>query len=520
MVRLRAIRATVVVASTLSFGAAAYLVAGWHTRSQNLRFLHEINESALHYVELTVESADALLQTLGRAAPIDCNSATLQRVRLHVYEHSVIKDVRVAARDGAVRCSAYSETLEFDRDWPSRPAMLPALDGAVRLFRVQQFTQDALGVFRDVSDANALVSIVGVDPMQLDVLPSALRGHAQVALELANGETVAANASAPAISDTGITTVVRASSRYPIQTVIRAQTGVLDQWNALPVGAIVGSAGLLGALFGLLAARLIGRPVGAHQALDQAIDAGEFRPYYQPIFSLLDRRIVGCEVLMRWVLLDGRVLPPSAFIPLAESTGRIDAMTWQVVAIALAELRAALRDDPDFRMTFNAVPRHFLTPEFPPTLRRLVDEVGVSHKQIVVELTERDELEDHARALATIEDLRRTGFRFALDDVGVGHSGLSHIQSLRPNTLKIDKFFVDAVGLDTTANVVVDMLVRLAGELDMTVVAEGIETEAQLAALRACGVDRGQGYLVSPPVPLEEFLSIVAAPPQTSPMAA
>lgn len=124
------------------------------------------------------------------------------------------------------------------------------------------------------------------------------------------------------------------------------------------------------------------------------------------------------------------------------------------------------------------------------------------------------------RALATIEDLQRTGFRFALDDVGVGHSGLSHIQSLRPNTLKIDKIFVDAVGLNTSANVVVDMLVRLAGELDMTAVAEGKETEAQLAALRDWGGDRGQGYLVSPPVQLKAFLSIVAAPPQTSPMTA
>jgi c-di-GMP phosphodiesterase len=119
-----------------------------------------------------------------------------------------------------------------------------------------------------------------------------------------------------------------------------------------------------------------------------------------------------------------------------------------------------------------------------------------------------------------VRGLRADGFRVALDDVGVGHSGLSHIQSLRPDTLKVDKFFVDALGADATASAVVGTLVRLARELGMSVVAEGLETEAQLAALRACGVDRGQGYLVSPPVPLAAFQSLLAAAPHRAARAA
>ena len=290
--------------------------------------------------------------------------------------------------------------------------------------------------------------------------------------------------------------------------VVDVDPAALRTWNAVPALPLLGAPGALGALFGVLVARSLGRPPDAAQALDAALKAREFRPYYQPIFSLADRRVVGCEILMRWVLADGRVLPPAAFILLAESTGRIEAMTWQVLATALGELRALAAGDPAFKVSVNVVPRHFLSPGFRAELGRIVGGTGVSPAQVVLELTERDELEDLGRAKAVIGALREDGFRLALDDVGVGHSGLSHIQSLRPDTLKIDKFFIDALGSDKTANVVVDMLVRLAAEFDACVVAEGIETEIQLAALRACGVQQGQGYLVSPPVPLPAFLAL------------
>ena len=506
------VRAIAVAAFATAFCVVAHYAASWHTGVQNERFLNEIGESALRYVEATATSADGLLQKLRRSALSDCTGPGLQAVRLQVYEHSVIKDIRIAAHDGAVRCSAYSETLEFDRDWPSREAMLPADDGQLRVFRVQQFTSDALGVLRDLDDRSALVAIVGIDPVHLDVLPSALRPHGQVALELANGETIATSGRSlePARSD--LATVVRSSSTLPIRTVIRLDAGALGSWNAPSPAALLGGSGTLGALFGLLVARLVGRPINATQTLDDALSRREFRPFYQPIFSLADRRVLGCEMLMRWVLPDGRALPPSAFIPLAESTGRIEAMTWDVLSVALDELSGTMLADPDFKLSFNAVPRHFLSAEFPSALSRLAGKAGVSPGQIVVEMTEREELEDHERAKSQIRLLHETGFRFALDDVGVGHSGLSHIQSLKPHILKLDKFFVDGLGLDMSANVVVDMLVRLAGELGMTVVAEGVETDLQLHALLQCGVSEGQGYLVSPPVPLPTFLALLSRP--------
>ena len=514
MLHSRIVRGAVVIAFALVFAVAAFLGAGVIIEARNRDALDEISETALRYAELAVVSARNLLDDVAREGPIECGNAALQRVRLRVYEHSVIKDIRVLSHDGAVRCSAYSETLEFDRDWPSIETILSLGRGDVRLFRVEQFTSDALGVFKDVDAGKALAAIVAIDPLQLDVLPSALRAGGQVALELTNGETVAASApSAPA----GAVTVGRTSTTYPLRIAISLDRAALRAWNAAAPLPLLAASGTLGAFFGLLIARRVNRPLDPAQALDAAIRAHAFRPYYQPIFAFSDprhnqcgdRRIVGCEVLMRWVLADGRVLPPSAFIPLAESTGRIDAMTWQVFAAALGELRAVAAADPAFKISVNIVPRHFLSPGFRTELGRVVEEASVPPGQVVLELTERDELGDLDRAKAVIRALREDGFRLAMDDVGVGHSGLSHIQSLRPDTLKIDKFFVDALGSDMTANVVVDMLVRLARELGACVVAEGIETEIQLAALAACGVQQGQGYLVSPPVPLPAFLTLI-----------
>ncbi|MES1148984.1 MAG: EAL domain-containing protein, partial [Bradyrhizobium guangdongense] len=127
----------------------------------------------------------------------------------------------------------------------------------------------------------------------------------------------------------------------------------------------------------------------------------------------------------------------------------------------------------------------------------------------VLELTEREAFADLTCAAAAVKTLRDFGFRVAIDDVGIGHSGLSQIQKLGANILKIDKFFVDSICRDAAAVAVVDMVVRLARELKMTVVAEGIEQHAQLAALVACGVDEGQGYLVSPPLPVTEFIALL-----------
>jgi sensor c-di-GMP phosphodiesterase-like protein len=125
-----------------------------------------------------------------------------------------------------------------------------------------------------------------------------------------------------------------------------------------------------------------------------------------------------------------------------------------------------------------------------------------------MEITERHELQDLGKAAEIVRELRELGFKVAIDDVGVGHSGLSHLKALGANTMKIDKFFVDTIKDESTSRIV-ETLVRLAKDLQMTVVAEGIETEQQVQSLLACGVREGQGYIVSPPLPCARFIELI-----------
>jgi sensor c-di-GMP phosphodiesterase-like protein len=183
-------------------------------------------------------------------------------------------------------------------------------------------------------------------------------------------------------------------------------------------------------------------------------------------------------------------------------------MTWQILAVALRELNAHLRQNKEFKLSFNVVPSHLMSEGFVDTLREIVSEAKVSARQIVLEITERDELQDLAKAAEVVRELRELGFKVAIDDVGVGHSGLSHLKALGANTMKIDKFFVDTIRDGSTSRIV-ETLVRLAKDLQMTVVAEGIETEQQVQSLLACGVQEGQGYIVSPPLPYPKFIELV-----------
>jgi c-di-GMP phosphodiesterase len=303
--------------------------------------------------------------------------------------------------------------------------------------------------------------------------------------------------------------VTRTSIRYPLHATIRVESSVLAKAYGSGYWPAMLAALGLGLAFGVLLtrARRIEGPVAD---LDRALARNEFKPFFQPIFHLATGEILGCEMLARWVRADGSIVPPMAFIPLAEQSGRIRAMTWQILAIALKEMNAQLRQNKEFKLSFNVVPSHLMSDGFVDRLRRIVAEAKVSARQIVLEITERDELQDLDKAAAIVRELRGLGFKVAIDDVGVGHSGLSHLKALGANVMKIDKFFVDTIRDESTSRIV-ETLVHLARDLQMTVVAEGIETEPQMQSLRDCGVQEGQGYIVSPPLPYAKFAALIEA---------
>lgn len=511
--KLRLLQLILVPACAGLFMAGAYFVLASWIDGQKYKQMREFNEVALRRSASAVDFALQTLDELAKDGPMSCEPADLQRVRLHVYQRGSVKDIRAVRRDGSVLCSAYSETLEFDQAWASRDEMHPLRNtGGIRLFRVNQFSSVALGVMKDIDRDNGLAAIVGINAYLLDILPAELHDHAEITLELDNSEVITrqsrASPDADGATDGAHVSFTHTSNRFPLRTVIRVEQAAFSRWNDGPYWPAMSIGALLGLAFGFLLARAIRRD-DATAEIERALAAGEFVPYLQPIFNLNTGTITGCEALARWARPDGTVVPPARFIPRIEASGNIAALTWQIMAVTLKALQPLMKDDKTFKVSFNVDPLHFLTPGFVNDVRRIVVEAQVASRQVVLEMTERHELPDLAAAATTIERLRDYGFRIALDDVGIGHSGLQHIQRLGVQTLKVDKFFVDSIDRDSTAISVVGMLVRLARELQMNLIAEGIETEAQMAALTGCGVEEGQGYIVSAPLPVPAFLAFL-----------
>jgi c-di-GMP phosphodiesterase len=502
------------------FVLAGHFAASQLIATQRMRQLRELNDTALRRAELVADYGETSLDEIAKRIVGDCNSSALQVLRLQVYQRSNLKDVRIINPDGSVICAAYSETLEFDKGWVRRDDMLPSADGAALLFRVDQFSGIALGVAKDFANKDfgnkdfgkpmSLAGIIGLNASLFDLMPKDLRDYSTVILKLSNGQVMAGDR--PGAEDVVFRDPIALSQdsrRYPFRVELKVEGSALATWDNEPYCLIVGLAGLLGLAFGGLIAHAAFRPPSPVAELDSALANGAVKPFFLPTFELRTGRIVGCEVLARWIKPDGAVVPPMSFIPLAETSGRIEPLTWCVLRQALRDLHPVLSSDRTFILSINVMPRHMVSHGFVNQLRAVAIEQRVSPRQIALEVTERDAFPDLKKAAQVIAELRDRGFTVALDDVGIGHNGLSQIQALGANVLKIDKFFVDSISRDAAAHATVEMLVRLARELKMTVLAEGIETDEQRLALTECGVGEGQGYLVSPPLPAEKFLAFV-----------
>ena len=179
-----------VAASLIAFATGGRFAANAIVEKEQSRYLEELTDVALRRAEVGVDFGAATLNELAKRGPLSCDPASLQAVRLQVYQRPAVKDIRLVNRDGSVICSAYSETLEFDNGWVDRPEMLPSEDRHLLLFRVDQLSEVALGVLRDVDERKSLVAVLGINSYAFNIMPAELRAHSQVVLELNNGSEV------------------------------------------------------------------------------------------------------------------------------------------------------------------------------------------------------------------------------------------------------------------------------------------------------------------------------------------
>ncbi|MCW2598918.1 MAG: domain S-box protein [Frankiales bacterium] len=238
--------------------------------------------------------------------------------------------------------------------------------------------------------------------------------------------------------------------------------------------------------------------------LRQALPRGELRVHYQPIIDLKTRQAVGAEALVRWEHPKEGLLPPSAFLGLAENTGVIhDIGTWVTRTACRTAAELATRGMPPFLVSVNVSAYQLVQDGFVEVVAELLAETGCPAGLISVEVTESALAVEMGAAAAALTGLKELGVRLALDDFGTGYSSLLYLKHFPVDTIKIDRSFVAGLGLNEEDGVIVASTVSLAHRVGVTCVAEGVETVGQLELLRKMGCDYAQGYLFSRPMPGE-----------------
>ncbi len=314
-----------------------------------------------------------------------------------------------------------------------------------------------------------------------------------------------------ASDDERVVTTLR-SDRFGITVTISTPRGrLLASHSDLVMIGTVGT-GSAAALILALAAFGPWRPRGSPVAdLERAIENNEFVAYYQPIVDLTTARVVSAEVLIRWRKPDGTMVPPVQFIPLAESTGLIVEVTRALMRRVCAEVGAAIGSRPDFSIGFNLAARHFNDEAVVADVAKIFGASPIALSQVLLEVTERQPLEDLAMARRVIGALQALGVRVGIDDLGTGHSGLSYMLKLGVDFIKIDKLFVDAIDTERYSTTIIETLVELGRNMYMEIIAEGVETFEQMAHLRARSIRKAQGYAFAPPLPGPSFLRLLEA---------
>jgi predicted signal transduction protein with EAL and GGDEF domain len=238
----------------------------------------------------------------------------------------------------------------------------------------------------------------------------------------------------------------------------------------------------------------------------RALDAGGFAVHYQPQVDLKTRRIIGFEALARWNHPERGFIAPGAFIPVAEETGLILELGEWVLRKACAD---AATWGGDTTVAVNVAAQQFNEANFVAIVRRALHDSGLPPERLELEVTETAMLNDSEKMLAVLHGLRSIGIRLSMDDFGTGYSALNYLQKFPFDKLKIDRSFVRELGGKGESEAIVRAVVGLGANLGITIIAEGIETEAQAKILLGTACDEAQGYLFSHAIAVDDVRELL-----------
>ena len=243
----------------------------------------------------------------------------------------------------------------------------------------------------------------------------------------------------------------------------------------------------------------------------------ELHLLYQPKIDLSSRGIIGVEALVRWHHPSLGLISPERFIPIAEETGLIVPIGEWVLRTACEKIRDWRDQGIELPVAVNLSARQFRQRNLAQTINGILSDTGVPPACLEIEITESDVMENAESAIATLDELKARGINISIDDFGTGYSSLSYLKRFPLDILKIDRSFVRDIAVDSDDAAIVEAIIALARSLDIKVVAEGVESESQVAFLNRSGCDFAQGFLFSPPVRADEIRRLFDRRPSLAP---
>jgi sensor c-di-GMP phosphodiesterase-like protein len=502
-----------IVLGAVLAGAPLLVFDYWLARQIERQTLDDVTTSAKRAISLAesrVAQAIGAVDSLAASGAVSCDEAHLDAMRRAVFVTAPLKEIAVVDAQGKTLCTQFGPVIGR-RDVVSSEPLAGAEPYLIDVVDVGD-NDRRVRVRRHVEgSSNGLATLLPAELFVPQVSTQGGQFSARARMFTSGGALLGASG---ALADEGKAPLVTKwpSSKYGFTVEIAVpHSAVMTGHGDLAWLGLFAKAAVAFILIGfaiLMPKRQRNNPV---DELERAIEAGEFVPYYQPIVDIRSGQLRGAEVLVRWRKDDGSLVLPGAFIPLAESSGLIFPMTRALMKAVCTEAGAAVGSRPGLKISFNFAAQLFRSESIVKEVRNTFAGSPIGLSQVVLELTERDPIDNLTETRRVIAALQGLGVRIAIDDVGTGHSGLSYMLKLGVDIIKIDKMFVDALGTDRNSTTIVETLIDLAHNMRMDVVAEGVENFEQVVQLRELGIRSAQGYVFAPPLPGSAFLQLMEA---------
>lgn len=487
--------------------AALFLLAAIYAHREialafNRESAADLARNTLARAEIATDYAVIRLGEIHQDGFTDCSNEAVEALNHAIFRSGSIKDI-LTAQNGAM-CSVAMDRDTLTQNYRDPVDGVAARNPEIVLNPLRMGDTAAMAVTWTFDESTLATALVNTESLVFDVLPPELRATGAIRLSLTNGRTVGAF-EGPQWEIGGDTEMFEfRSERYPLVVRIHIPTVLLNDLNMRTSTATKLVAVGLSLLLAFFVARGLVPPDNASRRIRNALTHGEIVPHFQPVYDLRSGEMTGFEVLARWPRPDGSWVSPTVFVPLIEANGWSDDLLETMVQKTVQEMQDILQAAPQLTFAFNASPAQFTNARFAGRFLQVLHRAGLDPRKVVLEITEREEICDPGTARRCTDRLREAGVAIAIDDAGTGHNGLATIRTLGAAILKIDKFFVDGIERDPRTGTLVRMLVNVAHEYGMKVVAEGVEQGAQLGALNELGVDAVQGFFLCRPLDATE----------------